>query len=165
MHFNITRDVKNISLFRRSGHVGVKVRPTCHFEFSSPVIWRRRKGGPRKEIGATHSSFSDSNSVNRRLSCLRKGMRNEFESCLLLGMDRRNARVLFRERITALLALAQISRHRSPSVRVGKVSIIEHAIKLLIKCLRSDIRKTFSGDGRPSRCLTKPTESCCSPHT
>ena len=69
---------------------------------------------------------------------------------LVPGINYGNVRVLLRECITALLALAQISRHCSPGVRVRKVRIIEHTIKLLIKRLRSAISKS---DGHHAACL------------
>lgn len=64
-----------------------------------------------------------------------------------LGINRGNVRVLLRKRIAALLALAQVSRHRNPGVRVGKVCVAEHTIKLFIKCLPLEHQKLISDDG------------------
>jgi hypothetical protein len=49
--------------------------------------------------------------------------------------DRGNIRVLLRECITALFALAQVTCYCDPRVRLGKMYVVVHAIKLFIKRL------------------------------
>jgi hypothetical protein len=49
--------------------------------------------------------------------------------------EQRNVRIFLRKRITAFFALAEVARHRSPRVRLGKAHVVKHTVKFLVERL------------------------------